>query len=111
MNTPVIGISFSKWVMFKSHRLEGCSWGNAKGQINRCSMSNNGSVWFSSFPITKMTLFPLIKDQCCQKSDLNFPAMQCEMELFRGHNALASACMNRNMLDGQVQVNKSQLFW
>lgn len=46
-----------------------------------------------------MTLFPLIKYQCCQKSDLNFPAMQCEVELFRGHETLTSALLNQNMVD------------
>lgn len=55
-------------------------------------MSNIGSVWFFAFPIIKMTPFPLIKGLSCQESDVNFPAMQWKMKLFRGHDTLARFC-------------------
>ena len=72
----VIRISLSQMIMLKGHWLLGHSRGNGKGQINCRYVSNIESVWFSSFPITEMTLFPLIKHERCQESDLNFPAMQ-----------------------------------
>lgn len=48
-------------MMVKGHWLVGHSRGNSKGQFNCRNVSNIGSVWSSSFPITKMTLFPLIR--------------------------------------------------
>lgn len=52
-------------------------WEIANGQNYCHRLSSVRSVWISFLPVTEMTRFPLIKGQCCQKPDRNFPAMQC----------------------------------
>lgn len=71
--------------------------------------ANESNNWFSSFPITKITLFPLIKDQSCQKSDLNFPAMQCKMELFRGSRSVSSSLFEPKHVGRTGTINRWQL--